>query len=156
MQQLFFNFNQMFASDEAKKNNINNTTSDPVKLNNLMSLNCYWLTPLAYLIKAELKKTLELTGCFRSSGLVAHLKSATKGHPDGCCADLNVPGMTKQQLFDYIRNAVKAGKLPKYDQLILEHNADGDCVHSGYVVGKNRYETMVRTIVNGKYVYKNV
>ena len=156
MKQLLFNFTQMFASDEAKKHNINNTTADPVKLTNLMNLNCYWLTPLGYLIQEELKKTLGLTGCFRSAGLVEHLKSATTGHPEGKCGDLNVPGMTKQQLFDYIRNAVKAGKLPKYDQLILEHNADGDCVHSGYVLGKNRYQTMIRTIVNGKFVYKNV
>lgn len=155
-QQLLFTLAQMFYSEEAAKHHINNTTKDPVKLANLNNLNAHYLTPLGNLIKKELNKILGLTGCFRSADLVALLKSAKTGHPEGKCADLNVPGMTKQQLFDYIRNAVKAGKLPKYDQLILEHNADGDCCHLGYGISGNRYETMVRTIVNGKYVYKNV
>lgn len=154
MVELIFNFAQFFYSETAIKNKINNTTSDPTKLTKLMHLNYYVLTPLYWMLKA-LGHILSLTGCFRSAGLVAKLKSSTTGHPDGECADLAATGMTKQQLFDFIRNAAKQGKI-EYDQLILEHNADGDCVHIGYRKGACRHQTMVRTIVNGQYVYKNV
>lgn len=155
MTDLYFNFYELFHSDIAEKKGINNTTSDPRILTNLMNLTWYVINPVRIEIYNKFKVGLDLEAGYRCPDLVKTLKSSSTGHPDGECADLKCKALTPLQLFDFIKNLAKQGKI-EYDQLILEHNADGDCVHIGYRKGACRHQTTVRTIVGGKFVYKAV
>lgn len=146
---LNFTFQEFFNSDIAKKYGINNTTTNPVHLTNWMNLVVFCLQP----IRNKLGKPINITGAFRSTALVKKLNSATTGHPDGECADMTVNGMTQKALFYFIIDMYKNGEI-EYDQLIWEQ--DSNCVHIGYRLSGNRKQTMIRKIVNGKYVYENV
>ena len=144
MDKLYFDFNELFHSDIAKERGINNTTSSPTILTRLTQLVFYCLNPL----RQKLGLPISIECAYRCAKLNEILKGAATGHPEGYCADIKVSGMTQVQLFDFIR---KLGI--EYDQLILEHNKDGDCVHIGYRHNNNRKQTMVRDI---KGNYKNV
>lgn len=131
---LNFTMSELIHSDIAIKHNINNMP-DINSLDNMLNLIVYCLQP----IRDKLGKPITITSGYRCSRLVEILKSSKTGHPQGQCADLKVNGMTQQSLFDFIR---KSGI--EYDQLILEDNADGYCVHIGYRKGNNRRETLLR------------
>ncbi len=152
---LYFSFFELFKSDEAKKHGWDNTTSDPKILTNLMNLTWYLLNPIRNEIFKKYRVGLGLTGGFRCEKLREFLKASKTGHPNGECADLKCAALTAKQLFYFIYDLAKKG-LIEYDQLILEHNATGDCVHIGYRKDACRHQTMVRTIVNGEFVYTNV
>ncbi len=151
MTKLYFDFiNDLFNSETAKRNGINNTTSDPVILTHLLQLVWYCLNPLRVLIGLPI--TVECA--FRCKRLNEILKGAATGHPEGYCADLSVKGWTQEKLFNTIREFAKQGKI-EYDQLIWEK--DSNCLHIGYRHGNNRKQTMIRTIdKNGKFVYTNI
>ena len=144
MNKLYFNFTELFHSDIAKANGINNTTNDLKVLTNLLNLLFYLLNPL----REKLGKPIKIDCAYRSPALNAKIggTSSPRGHSSGCCADLIIDGMTKQAQFDFIR---KSGL--EYDQLIWEQ--DNNCIHVGYVHGDNRKQTMIR---DSKGNYKNV
>lgn len=146
--QNFFTFYECFNSDKAKENNIDNRTNDARILTNWMNLVIFCLNP----IRIKLNKALNITAGYRCPKLVELLKSAATGHPDGECADLDVPGMNKLMLFNFIKDMAEHGEI-EYDQLILEYNADGMCVHIGFRKGANRKQTLIRKIVGNKFVY---
>lgn len=148
MNKLYFDFYEMFHSDTAEKFGWDNTTNNPDILTNIMNLIYYVLNPL----REKLGKPIYIESGYRCEKLRAYLGGARTGHPEGMCADLKVKGMTQLALFEFIR---KSGI--EYDQLIIEYNGDkGVCIHIGYNKGNNRKQTLVRTINNGKYVYKSV
>lgn len=149
--QNFFDFYECFKSDTAKAHGIDNRTSDARILTNWMNLVIFCLNP----IRIKLNRILNVTAGYRCLKLVEILKSAATGHPDGECADLDAPGMTKVELFNFIHQMAKNCEI-EYDQLILEYNADGLCVHVGFRKGGNRHQTLVRKIINGKFVYTAV
>lgn len=146
---LNFTYKEFFKSDEAKRRNIDNTTTNPEYLTNWMNLVVFCLQP----IRNKLNKPINITGAFRSSKLVDALKSSKTGHPQGQCADLSVDGMSKKELFDFIKDMIKNKEI-EVDQLILE--LDSNCVHIGYKTTVNRNQVLIRTKVNGKYKYENV
>lgn len=151
---LNFTFEEFFKSDIAKKNNINNTTSNPKHLNNWMNLVVFCLQPIRdKLVSSKKSSCLNITGAFRSPQLVKFLGSETTGHPDGECADLSAPNMTQLDLFHFIIKMIKNNEI-EVDQLIYEY--DTNCVHIGYRTTSNRHQIMTRKIVNGKYIYTNV
>lgn len=156
MEKLYFNFvNDMFNSATAKANKINNTTSDPKILTNLLNLIWYCLN----IIRVMAGIPIYVECAFRCPALQTLLggENSERGHNAGCCADLSTNGKwTQEKLFYFIYDLFKKGVI-EYDQLILEKNKDGDCVHIGFCLGNNRRQTMVRTIdKNGKFVYTNV
>lgn len=146
---LNFTFEEFFHSDIAKKNNINNTTTNPTYLNNWMNLVVYCLQP----IRDKLDKPIIITGAYRCPKLVKILNSSTTGHPQGECADIKATDLTQKQLFEFIIDMFKNGEI-EYDQLIWEK--DSNCIHIGYRGKNNRKQTMIRDIVKGSYVYKTI
>ena len=151
---LNFTFEEFFNSDIAKAKGINNTTSNPKHLNNWMNLVHFVLQPIRNkVVSSKLGTCLKVVGAYRSPKLVLALGSAKTGHPDGECADLVVPGITQEKLFNFIIDMYKNKEI-EYDQLIWEK--DSNCVHIGYRGTQNRKQTMIRTKVGGKYHYENV
>ena len=148
-EKLYFNFlSDMFNSDTAKRNGINNTTSDPRILTNLLNLIWYCLNPARVLLGVPV-----IVECaYRCPKLNTLLKGAKTGHPEGYCADIKVNGWSQEKLFNTLRGFVMAGKL-EVDQLIWEK--DSNCVHIGFRLGNNRHEILIRTydIKNKKFVY---
>jgi hypothetical protein len=151
-EKLYFNFMQdMFNSATAKANGINNTTSDPRILTNLLNLIWYCLNPL----RVWLKLPVTVECAYRCPDLNTLLKGAKTGHPEGYCADIKVNGWSQERLFYKIIDAIKLGII-EVDQLIWEK--DSNCVHIGYRLGNNRHEILIRTYdsKNKKYVYTRV
>lgn len=155
MQELYFNFSELFKSEIAQKNGWDNTTSNAKILTNLMNLTWYILNPIRIEIYKKYKVGLNIESAYRCEKLRAYLGASKTGHPDGECADLKCSAMTSVQLFEFIRNMAKQ-RIIEYDQLILEHNTNDTCLHIGYRKGACRHETMIRSIINGNYVYKKV
>ena len=151
-EKLYFNFLQdMFNSDTAKRNGINNTTSDPRILTNLLNLIWYCLNPARVLLGVPV-----IVECaYRCPALNKILKGAPTGHPEGYCADIKVKGWTQEKLFNALVGFIRAGKL-EVDQLIWEK--DSNCVHIAFRLGNNRHEILIRTYdtKNKKYVYTRV
>lgn len=148
-EKLYFNFlSDMFNSETAKRNGINNTTSDPRILTNLLNLIWYCLNPARVLLGVPV-----IVECaYRCPKLNTLLKGVKTGHPEGYCADIKVNGWSQEKLFNTLRGFVMAGKL-EVDQLIWEK--DSNCVHIGFRLGNNRHEILIRTydIKNKKFVY---
>ena len=148
-EKLYFNFIQdMFNSATAKANGINNTTSDPRILTNLLNLIWYCLNPLRILLGVP----VVVECAYRCPKLNELLGGAPTGHPEGYCADIKVNGWSQEKLFYIILGFVRQGKI-EVDQLIWEK--DSNCVHISYRFGNNRHQTKIRTAktVNGKKVY---
>lgn len=148
---LFFDFvNDMFNSDTAKSNGINNTTNNPQILTNLLYLIWYLLNPLRILLGVPI-----IVECaYRCHALNVILGGSSTGHPQGYCADISVNGWSQEKLFKKIVEQVKAGKITEFDQIIWEQ--DSNCVHLGYRHGNNRKQILIRyKDKDGKLVYKN-
>jgi hypothetical protein len=153
---LFFNFDELFHSDEAIKHGWNNTTSDPKKLTALMNLTWYVLNPTRVEVFKKYGVGISVENGFRCESLRAFLKAAKTGHPDGECADLTCSKLTAKDLFYFMIDLVKR-KIIEVDQLILEHNKNGDCLHVGYRRNACRHQIMIRTInTDGSYKYTPV
>ena len=134
---LYFDFKQLFYSATADKHKISNSTSDPAILTNLLNLVFYVLNPL----RIKLGVAITIVCAYRGTALNALLpgSSTTSQHCLGQAADIMIAGMTPEQGFDYIRHSGI-----EYDQLILEHNPTGDCLHISFALGKNRKEALIR------------
>lgn len=151
---LNFTFQEFFKSDEANKLGLSNTTSNPVHLNNWMNLVHFCLQPIRdKIVNTKLGSSLIICGAFRCAKLVQIKGWAKTGHPDGECADLKVNGVSSEKLFRFIHQMF-LNKEIEYDQLIWEK--DSNCVHIGYRGDNNRKQTMIRSLLNGKYIYANV
>ena len=150
-EKLYFDFeNDLFNSATAKRNGINNTTSDPKILSRLLYLTWYLLNPLRVLIGLPI-----IVECaYRCFDLNTILKGAKTGHPEGYCADIKVSGWTQEKLFYTILNFIKTKKITEFDQIIWEK--DSNCIHVSYRHGNNRKEVLIRTCTNGVYLYTRV
>jgi zinc D-Ala-D-Ala carboxypeptidase len=79
--------------------------------------------------------------------------STTSDHISGKACDIDVKGLTQEELFRNVCLSIKNLNL-SFKQLILEK--DSNCVHISYDENNNKKEILVRTIPNGKYVYRRI
>ena len=148
---LNFTFEEFFKSDEAKKLGLDNTTKNPEYLNNWMNLVHFVLQPIRdKVVKTNLGTCLIICGAFRCLELVIKKGWSKQGHPSGECADIKVPNVPCERLFNFIREMIKLGEI-EVDQLIWEK--DSNCIHIGYRGRRNRKQIMIRTIENNKFKY---
>ena len=150
-EKLYFDFvNDMFNSSTAKARGIDNTTSNPQILTNLLNLIWYLLNP----IRIFLGVPIIVVCAYRCHALNLIFNGTSTGHPQGYCADIMVKGWTQEKLFNKIVELVRAKKIIEFDQIIWEQ--DSNCVHLGYRHGNNRKQVLIRyKDKNGKLVYKN-
>ena len=126
MSNLNFSISELIHSDTAILHKINNMP-DINSLDNLLNLIFYVLQPL----RSRLNKPIVITSGYRSKALNRLVKgSETSQHIKGMAADIKVPGMTVQELIDFI----KATNI-EYDQLINEYN---QWVHISFNKNNNR------------------
>ena len=77
----------------------------------------------------------------------------TSDHISGKASDIDVKGITQEELFRNVCIAIKNLNL-SFKQLILEK--DSNCVHISYDKNNLKKEILIRTKPNGKYVYKRI
>lgn len=146
---LNFTFQEFFDSETAKKNKIDNSTSNPIYLTNWMNLVVFCLQP----IREKLNKALNIVSAYRCEKLNLIVGgSNTSQHSNGMAADLSAKSMTKKELFEFIINMYKNNEI-EFDQLIWEQ--DSNCVHISYNTAGNRKQILIRYKLNGKLVYEN-
>jgi zinc D-Ala-D-Ala carboxypeptidase len=98
-------------------------------------------------LRDKLGKTVIVSSGYRCPKLNTLIGGACNSqHIVGKAADINVAGMTVQEVYDFI----KRSGLP-YDQLIQEF---GQWVHVSYNGQKNRSESMYAVKVQGKTEYQ--
>ena len=104
----------------------------------------YFLQPLRNL----LKKAITITCGFRCEKVNIACGGTEKSqHLKGQAVDINVNGMKKADLFQFI---VTSGL--SFDQLIYE--VDSNCLHVSYISKKeNRKQILIRKIVNNEKKY---
>ena len=91
-EKLYFDFvNDMFNSSTAKARGIDNTTSNPQILTNLLNLIWYLLNPIRILLGVP----VIVVCAYRCHALNVIFNGASTGHPQGYCADIMVKGWTK-------------------------------------------------------------
>ena len=106
-EKLYFDFvNDMFNSSTAKERGIDNTTSNPQILTNLLYLIWYLLNP----IRIFLGVPIIVVCAYRCHALNVIFNGASTGHPQGYCADIMVKGWTQEKLFNKIVELVRAKK----------------------------------------------
>ena len=149
---LYFDFiNDMFNSDIAKRNGIDNTTKDPKILTRLMQLIWYFLNP----VRIFLGVPIIVECAYRCPTLNEKVNGSPTGHPEGYCADIRVNGWTQEKLFYSIVELTRTGKIKEWDQIIWEK--DTNCVHVSYRHNNNRKQIMIRTYSKTRgYVYSNI
>lgn len=121
-----------------------------------------WLEKLRALLAEKYGKTIpiRITSGFRS----AAVNKAVGGKPNsahryGLAADIQAVGLSVKQLAYDIYSFIKAGKLPKLDQMIREMpRGGGQWVHVGLSVGSQRGQWLVYewTASKGKNAYTPV
>lgn len=135
---LNFSMSELIHSDTAVKYRINNMP-DISSLDRILKLIYFCLQPL----RDKLGKPIKIVGGYRSYQLWLKLYDLGKNpaknsqHMTGEAADLKVDGMTKEELFHFIR----LSGIP-FDQLIWEQ--DNNCVHISYKHKNNRKEVLIR------------
>jgi len=143
----YFSLNEMIVSETAARLEINNTPKNS-DIENLQWLCKKVLDPL----RTKLGKSIVITSGYRSPVLNRQIGGSSKSqHCLGKAADIIIPGMTAQEVFNFI---CKNTKLP-YDQIIQEF---GRWVHISYDRKKSRQRNkkMLAVKVNGKTIYKKV
>lgn len=123
---LNFSISELCHSDNAINAGIDNTPSIK-ETDNLLNLIFYCLQP----IRDKLNKPMVITSGFRNykTNFLAG-GAINSNHLTGCAADFHVPGMTIQQVIDFI---LKLGI--EFDELGNEYNK---WVHIAYRKGNNR------------------
>lgn len=127
---LNFKISELMYSNTAKLYNINNNTSNPVYLDNMLNLIFYVLQPLRDIVKCP----VIITSGYRCPDLNKRVGGkANSQHLVGQAADIDVPQKYLWEVFQIIRD-----KLP-YDQLLYEHDMHGHkWIHISYNHLKNR------------------
>ena len=127
---LNFTISELTKSDIAIKNNINNMP-DINSLDNLLNLVFYCLQPL----RDKLNKPIVITSGYRCQQVNKLAGGvANSQHAKGCAVDFHVPGMTIQQVIDFVKSSDI-----EYDQLINEYNK---WVHISFAKGSNRRQIL--------------
>jgi hypothetical protein len=121
-----FTLKEMTFSQTAIRQGINNTP-DKSQIRALTALCVHILEPLRILVD----KSIRVTSGYRSHDLNRAIGgSATSQHLVGAAADINVEGLSPQELFDLIRHS----DLP-FDQLIQEFD---EWVHVSFTTRRRR------------------
>ena len=99
-------------------------------------------------LRIMLNKSITITSGFRCEKLNSLVGGTSKSqHVKGEAVDINVPGMSKKELFLFIIESELS-----FDQMIYE--IDANCLHISYVSEeKNRNEKLIRVIANGVKSY---
>lgn len=133
---LNFKISELLHSDIANMYHINNSTSNPEHLDNMLNLIFYVLQPLRDIVKCP----VVVTGGYRSQALWQKLKDLGRNpaknsqHLTGQAADIDVPQKYLWEVFKIIKD-----QLP-YDQLLYEYDTQGHrWIHVSYNHGKNRH-----------------
>lgn len=136
-----FTLDELVLSDYAIRNDLDNTPNDE-QIENLRILCFNVLQPL----REVLGKPVIVTSGYRSPVVNKAIGGATTSqHIKGQAADIHVPEMSIQELYDFIK-----ANLP-FDQLIQEF---GRWVHVSYNASSNRRECLYAVRENGTTVYK--
>lgn len=129
---LNFKMSELLRSDTANKYNINNMP-DINSLDCMLDLICYVLQPL----RDKIGKPIIISSGYRNwqvnklvGGAVDKNGNPKSQHCKGQAADFTIPGMTIQQIIDFIK---KSGI--EYDQLINEYDK---WVHISFDKNHNR------------------
>lgn len=127
---LNFSITEMFHSDTANMYHINNKTSNPVYLDNMLNLIFYVLQPLRDIVKCP----VVITSGYRCPELNKKVGGkANSQHLTGQAADIDVPSLYLFDVFKIIKE-----QLP-YDQLLYEYDLQGHrWIHVSYNHRKNR------------------
>ncbi|MBR6099410.1 DUF882 domain-containing protein [bacterium] len=127
---------ELLHSDIANMYHINNTTTNPEHLDNMLNLIFYVLQPLRDIVKCP----VVVTGGYRSQALWQKLKDLGRNpaknsqHLTGQAVDIVVPQKYLWEVFKIIKE-----QLP-YDQLLYEYDTQGHrWIHVSYNHGKNRH-----------------
>lgn len=144
LQSKYFTLDEFTFSNTAVRKGIKNDPS-PEHLANLQALVTNILDPLREFIG----KPIRITSGYRSPSLNKAVNgSATSQHCFGQAADIQVPGMS----VDEVVAAVRKAKLP-YDQLIHEFNS---WTHVSYDPKRDRRVALRATTIGGKTQYSNL
>lgn len=137
-----FTLEEMTASPTAKANGIDNTpTAKHIEALTLLCIKT--LEPL----RAALGKPIRVNSGYRCRALNKRVGGArTSQHQKGEAADIEVKGMTAQQLFDFI---LKSG-VP-FDQVIQEFDS---WVHISFSATQERRQAYYARVKNGRTVYE--
>lgn len=134
-----FSLEEFIVSNTAARKGIDNTPSISV-INNLRLLCMHVLEPLREKLKETYGKEMPIivTSGYRSPKLNAAIGGAKNSqHIEGKAADIHVPGLTIEELFEFIRTNLT------YDQCIQEFNS---WVHISWA---NRNEALRAIKVDG-------
>lgn len=129
-----FTLAELTYSDTARKLGIKNLPSTE-QIQNLGCLVQNVLEPL----RVMLDKPILVTSGFRNELLNKKVGgSANSQHTQGRAADIQVQGLTPEELYKYIKNSSLI-----YDQLILEITKNGKWVHISYNKKFNRQQKLI-------------
>ncbi len=133
-----FTLQEMTFSDTAVRKGIDNTPT-PEVIENLKALCINVLEPL----REAIGRPIRITSGYRSAKLNKAIGGVpNSAHQRGEAADIQVYGMTPEQVFDIARRF-------DFDQCIWEP----EWVHVSWVEGNNRKETLKATRVGKKMTY---
>jgi len=155
-----FMWREFTHSDTAVKRGLPNIPSN-VERTNIKRV-ADWLEILRTLLAEKYGKVIpiRITSGFRSQAVNKAVGgSPTSAHRYGLAADIQAIGLSTKQLAYDIYSFIKAGKLPKLDQMIREMpRGGGQWVHIGLSVGSQRGEWLVYewTASKGKNTYTAV
>jgi hypothetical protein len=136
----YFTLQELTSSNTAIRKGIDNTPS-PEVVENLKQLCIDLLDP----IRVGVQKPVRVSSGFRCEKLNKLLGGAKNSqHIYGEAADIQVDGMSTEELFQFIKDHFN------YDQLIQEFDS---WVHISYRKGKNRNQNLRAVKKNGKTVY---
>ena len=137
-----FTLEELTLSDYAIRNDIDNTPDSDAVLN-LITLCDKVLEPLRDIVKRPIQITSGYRSPFVNLGIGG---SRTSQHSEGKAADIVVPNMSIDELFDI------ASKFVPFDQCIHEFSR---WLHISYNGQANRKEVLWAVKENGKTVYKH-
>lgn len=129
-----FTLAELTYSDTARKLGIKNLPTTE-QIQNLGCLVQNVLEPL----RVMLDKPILVTSGFRNELLNKKIGGSTNSqHTQGRAADIQVQGLTPEELYKYIKNSDLI-----YDQLILEITKNGKWVHISYNKKFNRQQKLI-------------
>jgi len=139
-----FTLEEMTASPTARANGIDNTpTAKQIEALTLLCIKT--LEPL----RVAIGKPIRVNSGYRCRALNKRVGGArTSQHQKGEAADIEVKGMTAQQLFDFI---LKSGIC--FDQVIQEFDS---WVHISFSATQERRQAFMARAKNGRTVYEPV